>query len=167
MLHNILYHLADIKSYLEKFSSILNDIAILDRSFLDMELLKPVFCATALIGLHFTGPYLSLLLSKKTNYDVLTESFPKFYNDLLIPTVTTDMMQTQKQVITFMTEKKFSKTLPDECLLKAIDDCIIEYHDQIKELLSIMLLRLANGFSDQRGAIFGFGPKKMRILGHF
>ena len=31
----ILYHLDDIKSYLEKFSSILYEIAILDRSFLN------------------------------------------------------------------------------------------------------------------------------------
>ena len=102
----ITWILDDIKLYLDKFSSILNDIAILDISFLDMELLKPIFCATALIGLHFTGPYLSLLLSKNTNYDVLCETFPKFYNDLLIENIT-KMMQTQKQVITFMTEDEF------------------------------------------------------------
>ena len=102
----ITWILDDIKLYLDKFSNILNNIAILDRSFLDMELLKPIFCATALIGLHFTGPYLSLLLSKNTNYDVLCEAFPKFYNDLLIENIT-KMMQTQKQVITFMTEDEF------------------------------------------------------------
>ena len=54
-----LYHLDDIKEYLETHKSILNDITILDRSFLDMELL---FCAVALIGIHFTKPYLILLL---------------------------------------------------------------------------------------------------------
>ena len=40
-----LYHLDDIKEYLETHKSILNDITILDRSFLDMELL---FCAVVL-----------------------------------------------------------------------------------------------------------------------
>ena len=70
------------------------------------------------------------------------------------------MMQTQKQVITFMTKEQFSKILTVKCLFAAIDDCITEYHDEIKELLGLMLPRLAHGFSEQRGAIFGFGPKK-------
>ena len=38
----------------------MNDI--LDRGFLDMDLFKPVFCATALIGIHIGRPFLSLLL---------------------------------------------------------------------------------------------------------
>ena len=73
----ITWILDDIKLYLDKFSNILNNIAILDRSFLDMKFLKPIFCATALIGLHVTGPYFALLLLKKTpkNYDVLYEAF--------------------------------------------------------------------------------------------
>ena len=58
----ITWILDDIKLYLDKFSNILNNIAILDRSFLDMKFLKPIFCATALIGLHVTGPYFALLL---------------------------------------------------------------------------------------------------------
>ena len=40
---NILYHLDDIKLYLDKYSNILNGIEILDRSFLDMEVPKPIF----------------------------------------------------------------------------------------------------------------------------
>ena len=70
-----LYHLDDIKQYLETHKSILNDIAILDRSFLDMELLKPIFCSVALIGIHFTKPYLVLLLDKKTH---MKDSFRLF-----------------------------------------------------------------------------------------
>ena len=45
----VLYHLDDIKQFLDKFGNVMNDIAIMDRSFLDMELFKPVFSATALI----------------------------------------------------------------------------------------------------------------------
>ena len=56
----MLYHLDDIRQFLDKSGNIMNDI--LDRSFLDMDLFKPVFCATALIGIHIGRPFLSLLL---------------------------------------------------------------------------------------------------------
>ena len=38
----------------------MNDITILDSSFLDMELFKSVFCATALIGIHIGRAFLSV-----------------------------------------------------------------------------------------------------------
>ena len=38
---SLLYHLDDINNYLTGNSSILNDMAILDRGFLEMEMLKP------------------------------------------------------------------------------------------------------------------------------
>ena len=48
----------DIKSYLEKFSSVFNGLSTIDCSFLNMEvLIFFVFCATSLIGIHITGPY--------------------------------------------------------------------------------------------------------------
>ena len=55
----------------------MNDITILDRSFLDMELLKPVFCAAVLISIHTGRPVLSLLLDTETNDDTLLDAFPK------------------------------------------------------------------------------------------
>ena len=70
---NILYDLDDIKLYLDKHSNILNSVAILDRSFLDMELLKPIFCSTVLIGIHFTTPYLALL-DTTTTYEIDAKS---------------------------------------------------------------------------------------------
>ena len=69
---SVLYHFEDIKSYLDTFSNIINGIAILDRSFLDMELLQPIFCA---VGVHFTRPYLSPLLDTETTFDTLREAF--------------------------------------------------------------------------------------------
>ena len=47
---HILYHVDDIKLYLDTFQNMLNGIAILDRIFYDMELLEPIFCATVLVG---------------------------------------------------------------------------------------------------------------------
>ena len=47
----LLYHLEDIASYLEKFSNIVNGITVLDRSFVEMEILKPIFAAIGLLGI--------------------------------------------------------------------------------------------------------------------
>ena len=60
----------------------MNDIAILDHSFLDMELFNPVFCSTALIGIHVGRPFLSLLLDTETNYYTLLDAFPKLHQNL-------------------------------------------------------------------------------------
>ena len=80
--YSLVHHIEDIKSYLEKFTNVVNGLSIIDRSFLDMEVLKPIFCATSLIGIHITGPYLELLVNTNTNYDTLSEAFPKLYEEL-------------------------------------------------------------------------------------
>ncbi len=46
----ILYHLGDIAEYLDKYSSIVNGITILDRSFVEMEILNQFF-----LLYHFSG----------------------------------------------------------------------------------------------------------------
>lgn len=63
---NILYHLDDTKLHLDKYSNILNGVVILDRTFLDMEMLKTIFCLAVLIGIPFTRQYLALLLDIAT-----------------------------------------------------------------------------------------------------
>ena len=69
----------DIKFYLEKFSSVVNGLSIIDRNFLDMEVLKSIFCATSLIGVHITGPYQYFLINVDASYDTLLEAFPTLY----------------------------------------------------------------------------------------
>ena len=61
----------DIKSYFEKFSSVLNGLSIIDRSSLDMEVLKKNLSATSLTGVHITSPYQYLLINVDTSYDSL------------------------------------------------------------------------------------------------
>ena len=153
-----LYHLDDIKQYLDTHKSILNDIAILDRSFLDMELLKPIFCSVALIGIHFTKPYLVLLLDKNTTYERLIQAFPILYSDLKNANVD-NIMQTDIKIVEFVNKKEFERTLPKECLRESVNGCVSEYKKEIKQFLTILLPRMAAGLSEQRGALFGFGPK--------
>ena len=155
---HILHHLDDIKLYLDTYSNILNDIAIIDRSFLDMEILKPIFCAAALVGIHFTRPYLSLLLDTETTYNTLLEKFPMVYNDFLHSN-RDNLLQADEKVVNFVSLEKFEKSLPKKCLRDSVNSCAAAYTKEVKKLLIIILQRLANGFSEQRGALFGFGPK--------
>ena len=76
------YHLDDKREYLETYSNIVNQIAIIDKSFLEIEILKPILAATVLRGIYITQPCLTLTLSKKTNYTALVEMYPKLYKDL-------------------------------------------------------------------------------------
>ena len=54
--YSLAHYVDAIKFYLEKFSSVVNGLSIIDRSFLDMEVLNPFLCATSLIGIDITGP---------------------------------------------------------------------------------------------------------------
>ena len=78
----ILYHLDDIASYLEKFNNITNGIAILDRGFVEMEILKPIFAAIALLGVHVTRPFHKLLMDPSTDYSQLLNVYPQLYGEL-------------------------------------------------------------------------------------
>ena len=87
--------------------------------FLDMEVLKPIFCATSLIGIHITGPYLELLVNTNTNYDTLSEAFPKLYEEFE-NVKGADMLNTEQQIFNVVEKKLFLKSLPKECMLKSI-----------------------------------------------
>ena len=77
-----MHHLNDIADYLNANSTIINDIAILDRSFIEMELLKPIYGAIALLGLHITRPFHTLLIDPSTTYSTPMVSFKRLYKDL-------------------------------------------------------------------------------------
>ena len=70
---HVLHHLDDVNAYLDTYSNILNTLAIQDRSFLGMELLQPILCAISLIGIHFTSPYLSMVISIDTTSSTLED----------------------------------------------------------------------------------------------
>ena len=78
----LVHHIDDIASYLDVYRNMVNGISILDRSFVEMTLLKPVFCAAALIGIHVTLPFQSLLAANETNYSTLLSAFPILYAEL-------------------------------------------------------------------------------------
>ena len=151
----VLYHMDDIAEYLDKFSSIVNGISILDRSFAEMEVLKPIFCAISLLGIHITRPFHSLLLDKNTTYTMLKTCFQKLYEEMKETPSTVLLTTTQK--LTFVEQDMFNKALPETCLLQYLEDTIQVYPTEISSLISQAKEMMAEGFSHQKGAIFGFG----------
>ena len=65
-----------------KFRNIVNGISILDRSFVEILILKPIFCAVALVGIHITKPFQALIIDPDTDYSTLAIAFPKFCEEL-------------------------------------------------------------------------------------
>ena len=150
------YHLDDIASYLDKYRNIVNGITILDRSFVEMPVLKPIFCAAALIGIHITKPFQSLLIDCETKFSTLGLAFPKLYHELTTINPA-NMCNTSEQVFHFVTKEMFTSGLPDNEVCSIIDECAKEHKDEIVELMKMMISKIADGFDLQRGAIFGFG----------
>ena len=54
----LLYHLDDTGQYQDKFTNIINVMSILDRTFVDMEILKPIYVALGLLGINILKQYL-------------------------------------------------------------------------------------------------------------
>ena len=72
-----------------------------------------------------------------------------------------DLCSTTDQVLHFVSSdifKSVKKHLKD-VILKSITTNVSMYKVEVVNLLKLMLPKLAEGFSTQRGKIFGFGPE--------
>ena len=115
-----LHHIDDIDKYLEQYMNIINGISILDRSFVVMEVLKPIYAAIALLGIHILKPYHSLLMNPETNYSTLLNVFPQLYEEL--STIHGSQLLKTDQVFSFVSHETFRNSLPDDDLLQTISD---------------------------------------------
>lgn len=155
----LVHHIDDIASYLDTFRNIVNGISILDRSFVEMTLLKPVFCAVSLIGIHITMPFQALLLTKETNYSSLLTAFPSLYEELTSINPES-LCTTTNQVFHFVQPDTFKNVVKHlkPSIVESIENSVKLYKSQVINLLRLILPKLADGFSIQRGKVFGFGP---------
>ena len=64
-------HIDDIAQYPDTYRNVVNGISILDRSFVEMPILKPIYSAVALIGIHITKPFQALIIDPYTNYSTV------------------------------------------------------------------------------------------------
>ena len=150
------YHLDDIAGYLDMYRNIVNGITILDRSFVEMPILKPIFCAVALIGTHITKPFQALVIDCDTKFSTLSEAFPKLYDEL-VKIDPRELCQTSEQVFKFVTEEMFLSGVPDDDVCSTINECAVQHREEIVELMRMIISKIADGFDLQRGAVFGFG----------
>ena len=101
-----------------------------------MELLKPIYGAIALLGLHITRPFHTLLNDPSTTYSTLMFSFKRLYKDLTeIPAKT---FLTTDRVAYFVTEDIYKKSKADECLLQFLEESKA-FSSEIEKLISIAL----------------------------
>ena len=119
-----------------------------------MEVLKLIFCSTALIGIHFLRPYLALSLDTTTTYETLLTAFPIIFNNL-VDNVSEKLLKTDEKVVNFTDDKRFRSTvqvfkptLPKECLRECASSCTSEYKKELIQLFKIILPHLAAGFSE-------------------
>ena len=131
-----------------------------DRSFVEMTLLKPVFCAAALVGIHITIPFQTLLTANETKHSTLLATLPVLYNEL--NSVDPEKMCiTTEQVFNFVSSDIFNcvKKQMKSAVLDSINATVFFYKEEITNLLRLILPGMAEGFSTQSGKIFGFGPE--------
>ena len=122
-----------------------------------MTLLKPVFCAAALIEIHVTIPFQSLLAANETNHSTLLSAFPILYAELNAVNPE-DLCTTTNQVFHFKDIFKNVLKHTKDVILHSIATNVSEYKSEVVSLLKLMLPKLADGIST-RGKIFGFGPE--------
>ena len=147
----------DIANCLDQFSNVINSITILDRGFLKIEVLKPIYAAISLVGLHILKPFHNLILDKNTKYSTLLNSFPKLYEELIS---TSKDMLTLNQVFKFSKPEHFKNALPNSELSQNLINIAQEYSREVCQLTSVLLKRFTYGFEYQKRAIFEFGGKK-------
>ena len=86
----------------------------------------------------------------------MLEKFPLLYSDCI--NIDSDkLLQDDQKVVTFVDTEKFEISLPK--VRESVNMCAVAYKREVKKLLGIIFHRLAEGFSEQCGALFGFGPK--------
>ena len=115
--------MADIYHYLETYENMINGITILDRSFLEMEVLKPIFAVIALVGIHISKSFNHLVVDKEPKYSILLKCFNKLYEEL--NKVKTVQLLRLNHTLTFADKNIFESCLPKQELpdvsVKVID----------------------------------------------
>ena len=132
-----MYHLNDIADYLNASATVINDIAILGRSFIEMELLKPIYGAIALLGLRITRPFYILLIHPSTTYSTLMVSFKILYKDLT--EILAKNFLTTNQVVYFVRKDIYEKSKPDVCLLQFLEESIKTFSSEIEKHIALAL----------------------------
>ena len=161
----LLYHLDDIAAYLDKHQSVVNGISVLDRTFIDMEILKLIFSAIALglVGIHISRPFHALIMNSGTTYLLLLESYPKPYPKLYEKLQNIELnalLQTDDQVFHFASPKICKDSLPKQKLIDSLALYANCYLNKTAAICKIILHMFVEGIDHQKSSIFRFGQSQ-------
>lgn len=151
-----LYHVDDVMSFLQKYEHVTNQLACIVRCFLELDFLKVIYCAGALIGLHLVEPYLSLTTSAETTYSKIIPSFQQLYQELSDVDPAT-LLQADEPGLKFVSQERFQHTRYDQDICNSILHIATTFQPEVIKLLKMIIPKLATGFQRQKGDIFGFG----------
>ena len=124
-----------------------------------MELLKPIFCAISLIGIHIGRPFHYLIMDKKTTYSTLCIAYPRLHNEL-ITLDPVDLLQPGIQILKFVSEEAFKNSLSQKDLMESLVLSVNQHKKEVVCLVKILINKIAEGLNHQKGAIFSFGKPK-------
>ena len=94
-----------------------------------MEVLKLIYMAIPMLGIHIFKPFHELLIHSETIYTTLLKSFPKLCNEL----TSTEPEKFLKIDLGFkFVTEMFKDRLPDNDLLHVLSRCCEKYAQEIK-----------------------------------
>ena len=130
-----------------------------------MPILKPIYTAVALVGIHITKPFQALLIDPETNNTTLSIAFPKLYDEPL--TVKTDYLcTTSNQVFNFVQLKYFERSIPTNDTCSDIEQSCQSSKQEVINMMRMIIFKIADGFDTQR---VQYLPSELMLmsLGHY
>ena len=133
-----LYHVDDVASFLQEYEHVTNRLACIVRCFLDLDFLKVVYCAGALIRLHLVEPFLSLTMAADSTYTKIIPAFQQLYQELLDTDAYT-LLNVDEPAFKFVSTEIFKHARYDEETCDAIVKVAASFRPQVIKLLEVIL----------------------------
>ena len=124
--------------------------------FMELQLVKPIFTAIALLGFYITCSFHTLLMDNTSVYSILLEAFPTLHQEML-RIHPSDLLTTKNKVFNLVNPHLFKRSKPKEIILESLQSFTQLYSNEVQVLIKILLKMFAEGLKYQKGAIFGFG----------
>lgn len=159
-----LHHFDDIQAFLDQNPDCRNQLACICRGMADLEdVLKFAWASLALIGIHLYEPYLYLIIDLNTVQSQLIGVFQQLYTELMNASKRKSLCQLKSPALRSLEAGWRSPLSPEspyeqevveslQTYLKDADEVLMHHH------IDASLKTLAQGFADQKGAAYGFGP---------
>ena len=127
-----------------------------------MEVLKPIYAAIAIVGVHILKPFHHLILDKSSKYSTLLKSFPKLYEELI--SISPDQMLTLEHTFKFATQDQFKNALPNEDLSPSTFGHRPTLHTRSNPTPQLVTENSLMVFNIKKGLYSDLEKKKMQIL---